>query len=226
MSENSAENLELPDYCEYPATQMLERADWFYNEIRRRHTVREFADRPVPREVIETCLRAAATAPSGANHQPWFFSAISSAALKRRVREAAEVEERAFYAGKAGEEWLDALRPLGTDANKPFLETAPWLIAIFAQRRGGVRAGIERQNYYVTESVGIATGFLIAALHHAGLVTLTHTPKPLNFLNELCGRPDSERPFILLVTGYPAAGATVPAHAMIKKPLEEFAAFL
>lgn len=220
------DSLPLPDYREYPPAEMAERAQWFYSEISRRHTVREFSDRPVPREIIETCLRATGTAPNAANHQPWFFSVIGSPALKKQVREAAEIEERAFYGGKAGEEWLDALRPLGTDASKPYLETAPWLIAIFAQRRGGVRAGIERQNYYVTESVGIATGFLIAALHHVGLATLTHTPKPMNFLNELCTRPDTERPYILLVTGYPAANATIPVHATIKKPLEEIAAFL
>lgn len=220
------DSLPLPDYCEYSPEQMAQRAEWFYSEFKRRHTVREFSDRAVPREIIETCLRATGTAPNAANHQPWFFSVIGSPELKKRVREAAEIEERAFYGGKAGEEWLDALRPLGTDDQKPYLEIAPWLIAIFAQRRGGVRAGIERQNYYVSESVGIATGFLIAALHHAGLATLTHTPKPMNFLNDLCGRPDTERPYILLVTGYPAANATIPVHATIKKPLQEIAAFL
>lgn len=220
------DSLPLPDYREYPPAEMAQRAQWFYSEFSRRHTVREFSDRPVPREIIETCLRAAGTAPNAANHQPWFFSAISSPALKQRVREAAEAEERIFYGGKAGAEWLDALRPLGTDADKPYLETAPWLIAIFAQRQGGVRASIQRQNYYVSESVGIATGFLIASLHHAGLATLTHTPKPMNFLNDLCGRPDSERPYILLVAGYPAANATIPVHATIKKPLDEIAAFL
>lgn len=220
------DRLPLMDYQEYPVDEMTRRADWFYSEIRRRHTVREFSDRPVPRSIIETCLRAAGTAPSGANHQPWFFSAIGTPELKKQVRESAEVEERAFYGGKAGAEWLDALKPLGTDASKPYLETAPWLIAIFAQRQGGVRAGIQRQNYYVTESVGIATGFLIAALHHAGLATLTHTPKPMNFLNTLCNRPDTERPYLLLVTGYPAPGATVPVHATIRKPLEEISQFL
>ena len=220
------EKLPLMDYQEYPLDEMARRAEWFYAEIRRRHTVREFSDRPVPRSIIETCLRAAGTAPNGANHQPWYFCAIGSAELKKKVREQAEIEERSFYGGKAGEEWLDALKPLGTDASKPYLETAPWLIAIFAQRKGGVRAGIDRQNYYVTESVGIATGFLITALHHAGLATLTHTPKPMNFLNALCGRPDTERPFLLLVAGYPAEGASVPVHATLKKPLEEIAAFL
>jgi nitroreductase len=205
---------------------MVRRAQEFYAEIRQRHTVRQFSDRPVPREVIESCLLAAGTAPSGANHQPWFFSVIGSPEAKTRVRDAAEREEQAFYAGKAGEEWLDALKPLGTDASKPYLETAPWLIAIFAQRQGGVRAGIQRQNYYVTESVGIATGFLIAALHHAGLATLTHTPKPMNFLNGICERPDTERPYLLLVVGYPATDATVPVHATIKKPLTEIARFI
>ena len=220
------DKLPLMDYQEYPPEEMSRRAEQFFGEIRRRHTIRQFSERPVPRSIIETCLMAAGTAPSGANHQPWFFAAIGSADLKKKVREAAEAEERAFYGGKAGAEWLAALKPLGTDASKPYLETAPWLIAIFAQRQGGVRAGIQRQNYYVTESVGIATGFLIAALHHAGLGTLTHTPKPMNFLNTLCNRPDSERPYLLLVTGYPASDATVPVHATIKKPLAEIAEFM
>ena len=220
------DKLPLMDYRELPQPEMVRRAQEFYAEIRQRHTVRQFSDRPVPREVIESCLLAAGTAPSGANHQPWFFSVIGSPEAKTRVREAAEREEQAFYAGKAGEEWLDALKPLGTDASKPYLETAPWLIAIFAQRQGGVRAGIQRQNYYVTESVGIATGFLIAALHHAGLATLTHTPKPMNFLNGICERPDTERPYLLLVVGYPATDATVPVHATIKKPLTEIARFI
>lgn len=220
------DKLQLMDYREYPAEDMARRAAEFYAEIKRRHTVRQFSDRPVPRPIIETCLRAAGTAPSGANHQPWYFCAIGTAEIKKKVREAAEHEERAFYGGKAGAEWLDALKPLGTDASKPYLETAPWLIAIFAQRQGGVRADIQRQNYYVTESVGIATGFLIAALHHAGLATLTHTPKPMNFLNAICNRPDTERPYLLLVAGYPAADASVPVHATIKKPLEEIAEFM
>jgi iodotyrosine deiodinase len=220
------DKLQLMDYREYPSEDMARRAAEFYAEIKRRHTVRQFSDRPVPRPIIETCLRAAGTAPSGANHQPWYFCAIGTAEIKKKVREAAEHEERAFYGGKAGAEWLDALKPLGTDASKPYLETAPWLIAIFAQRQGGVRADIQRQNYYVTESVGIATGFLIAALHHVGLATLTHTPKPMNFLNAICNRPDTERPYLLLVAGYPAADASVPVHATIKKPLEEIAEFM
>jgi nitroreductase len=217
----------LSDYIEYPVDEMKERSAAFYNDIKRRHTIRDFSDRDVPREVIENCIRAAGTAPSGANHQPWHFGLIHSADIKTKVREAAEKEERAFYDDrKAGEEWLDALTELGTDSDKPYLETAPWLIAIFAQRRGGVEVGIERKNYYVPESVGIATGFLISALHNAGLVTLTHTPKPMNFLNEICGRPNYERPFILLVTGYPADGATVPVHATIKKSLDDITTYL
>lgn len=221
MKEHDA--IPLPDRMDYPHPEMIERAEAFYEEMRKRHTVREFSDRPVPREVIEYAVKAAGTAPSGANHQPWYFSIIGSAELKKELRERAEAEERTFYSGKAGEEWLDALTPLGTDDQKPYLETAPWIIAIFGQRKGGIRKGIERQNYYVPESVGIAMGFLISALHHSGVATLTHTPKPMTFLNDLCGRPASEKPYLLLVCGYPADGATVPVHAKVKKPLEEIA---
>lgn len=220
------DSLPLSDFIEYPPDEMRTRAEALYADLRRRHSLRDFSPRPVPRAVIETAIRTAGTAPSGANHQPWHFAVIGDSAVKAQVREKAEAEEQAFYAGKAGEEWLDALEPLGTDADKPFLETAPWLIAIFAQRRGGPGAGMDRKNYYVSESVGIATGFLICALHHAGLATLTHTPKPMGFLNEICGRPDAERPFILLVTGYPAEDARIPRHATLKKPLEEIASFL
>ncbi|GAB3128860.1 nitroreductase family protein [Novispirillum itersonii] len=216
----------LPDYVEYPQDEMRRRAQAFYDQIRRRHTVREFSDRPVPRDIIETCLRAAGTAPNGANHQPWHFSVIGTPDLKRQIRVAAEEEERAFYAGRAGEEWLKALLPLGTDADKPFLETAPWLICIFGERKSRSADGVLRKNYYVPESVSIATGFLLAALHHAGLVTLTHTPSPMGFLNALCGRPDEDKPYILLVVGYPAEGAHIPAHALTKRPLEEIATFL
>jgi nitroreductase len=216
----------LPDFAELPVTEMQARATAFYESIRKRHTVRDFSTRPVPREILETCLRAAGTAPSGANHQPWHFSVISDAGRKQRIREAAEEEERAFYAGRAGKEWLEALAPLGTDADKSFLEAAPWLICIFGARRS-VGAGAKlRKNYYVPESVGIATGFLIAALHEAGLATLTHTPNPMGFLNDICGRPESDKPYILLVVGYPAEGATIPLHATSKKPLNEIASFL
>lgn len=216
----------LPAYREYPQTQMLERAREFYAELLRRRTVRDFDDRPVPREVIESCLLAAGTAPSGANQQPWFFSVITDPGRKRRIREAAEKEEREFYGGKAPQEWLDALAPLGTDPNKPFLDEAPLLIAIFAQKYGVRPDGSRFSHYYVPESVGIATGFLIAALHRAGLATLTHTPSPMGFLNELCERPVSEKPVILLVVGYPKPGCLVPVHGGIKKPLNEIAAWL
>lgn len=205
---------------------MRTRAAAFRAEIARRHSCRMFAPDPVERDVIADCIAAAGTAPSGANHQPWFFAAIGEPALKARVRAATEAEERAFYAGRAGDEWLGALGPLGTDADKSYLDAAPWLIAIFAQRRGGVAPGEARKNYYIAESVGIATGFLIAALHHAGLVTLTHTPNPMTFLNAMCGRPADEKPFLLLVVGYPAADATIPVHAARKKPLAEIATFL
>lgn len=216
----------LPAYREYPAHEMVERARNFHTDLARRRTVRDFDSRAVPREVIEQCLLAAGTAPSGANQQPWFFSVITDKEHKRRVREAAEVEERSFYRERAPQEWLDALAPLGTDSNKPFLEEAPVLIAIFAQKYG-VRADGERfSHYYVPESVGIASGFLIAALHHAGLATLTHTPNPMGFLNKLCGRPNSEKPTMLLVVGYPKAGCQVPVHGGMKKPLGEISRWL
>ena len=204
----------LPAYREYPQPEMIERARAFYAELVRRRTVRDFDSRPVPREVIENCLLAAGTAPSGANQQPWFFSVITDPARKQRVREAAEVEERSFYNERAPQEWLDALAPLGTDWNKPFLEEAPVLIAIFAQKYGvhqeGPQKGEKFSHYYVPESVGIASGFLIAALHHAGLATLTHTPNPMGFLSEIFERPATERPYILFPVGYPAEGCTVP----------------
>jgi nitroreductase len=191
-----------------------------------RRSVRHFSDRAVPRDVIEAAVLTAGGAPSGANHQPWFFACVGSAEKKREIRLAAEEEERAFYAGKAGAEWLDALAPIGTDAEKPYLEIAPWLIGIFAQRRGGVHEGDARKNYYIHESVGIATGLLIAALHQGGLATLVHTPNPMSFLNTICGRPETEKPYLLLVTGYPAKDASVPRHALIKKPLPAIASFL
>lgn len=211
----------LPDFRAYPPEEMEARARDYHAELRRRRTVRDFAPTPVPRAAIEQALLAAGTAPSGANLQPWHFTVIEDPAVKRRIREAAEAEERAFYSGGAPQEWLDALAPLGTDEHKPFLETAPVLIAIFAQRFATLPDGRRAKHYYVPESVGIATGFLIAALHHAGLATLTHTPSPMGFLNEICGRPDSEKPSILLVVGYPAEGCTVPRHGGIKKPLEQ-----
>ena len=203
---------------------MRERAAAFADELRRRRSVRDYASDPVPREIIEQCIRAAGSAPSGANRQPWHFVAVSDPAIKARIREAAEAEERAFYRDRAPDDWLEALAPLGTDEHKPFLETAPWLIAIFAERYGVGEDGEKEKNYYVTESVGIATGMLIAALHRAGLATLTHTPSPMDFLNEILDRPEWERPFLLLVVGFPAPDAQVPEIG--KKPLDRIATFL
>lgn len=206
------------------AEEMLRQAKAFCDRMKTRRSVRQFSDKPVARETIEACVRAAGTAPSGANHQPWFFACIGSSEKKRQIRQAAEAEERAFYTGRASAEWLDALAPIGTDADKPYMETAPWLICIFAQRRGGVEAGEDRKNYYINESVGIATGLLIAACHEAGLATLVHTPNPMSFLNEFCGRPSTEKPYLILVAGHPAEGAMVPKHALKKKSIEEIAA--
>ncbi len=216
----------LAHYREYPPEDMARRAREFHADIKRRRSVRDFDSRTVPREVIEHCLLAAGTAPSGANQQPWFFSVITDPARKQRIRQAAEAEEREFYSGRAPQEWLQALAPLGTDPNKPFLEEAPLLIAIFAQKYGLHANGERFSHYYVPESVGIATGFLIAALHHAGLATLTHTPSPMGFLNEICDRPVQEKPVILLVVGYPRAGCQVPVHAGVKKPLAQIAQWL
>jgi len=214
----------LKDYREYPVEEMRERLNEFYATVNRRRTVREFSDRPVPRDIIETALKAAGTAPSGANLQPWHFVVVSGAETKSRIREAAEVEEREFYEHRASPEWLAALKPIGTDSNKPFLETAPYLIAVFLQKFGELPDGRKVKHYYPVESTGLATGILITALHHAGLSCLTHTPSPMKFLNEILGRPKSERPFLLLVVGYPAENAEVPD--ISRKPLEEFTSFV
>jgi iodotyrosine deiodinase len=211
------------DFQDRNESEMLEAARLFRESMTRRRTVRDYAARAVPRAVVEHAIMTAGTAPSGANQQPWTFAAISSRAIKQRIREAAEEEEKAFYAGRGGKEWLDALAHLGTDWEKPFLTEAPWLIAIFAQRWGEAE-GKKVKHYYVPESVGIATGFLIAALHQAGLATLTHTPSPMGFLNEICGRPESEKAVILLVVGYPKEGCMVPRIG--KKRLEEIAVWL
>ena len=219
----SSRMVPLTGYDALPAGHMLREAERFLERVRTRRSVRDFSDRPVPREVIERCILAAGTAPNGANRQPWRFVAVGDPNLKRRIREAAEAEERAFYGGRAPREWLEALAPLGTDQHKPFLERAPWLIAIFAESHGASGDGGQVKNYYVTESVGIATGILITALHLAGLATLTHTPSPMKFLNEILERPDNERPFLLLVAGHPAEGAMVPE--ITKKPLDEIAVF-
>jgi nitroreductase len=210
----------LDTYEEYPPAEMRRRAEEFYREAARRRSVREFSDRPLDRRVIDDCLRAAGTAPSGANQQPWHFVVVTDPDTKRRIRRAAETEEREFYQSRATQEWLDALAPLGTDADKPFLETAPVLIAIFVQSTGRRPDGGSVKHYYAVESVGLASGILIAALHHAGVATLTHTPSPMGFLNEILSRPSNERPFLLLVAGYPADGARVPE--ITRKSFDEF----
>ena len=215
----------LSTYEEFPVDLMQERVDAFEAHLQRRRTARQFSDRPVPRSIIEKCLLAAGTAPSGAHQQPWYFVAISDPAVKARIRAAAEAEEREFYQRRAPPEWLEALRPLGTDEHKPYLEQAPWLIAVFLRRFSRAPDGRKIKHYYTDESVGIATGLLIAAVHTAGLVSLTHTPSPMGFLTEILGRPkDIERPFLLLVVGYPRSDAVVPD--ITRKPLQEIACFM
>jgi len=214
------------DFIAYSLDESRTRANAFYAEIKRRRTIREFSDRPVPLDIIETCLLAAGTAPNGANLQPWHFVVVSNAQIKQQIREAAEEEERDFYQRRAPQEWLDALAPLGTDENKAFLTTAPYLIGIFGKSYNLLPDGGKVKNYYVQESVSIATGILITALHHAGLATLTHTPSPMGFLNEVLHRPKNERPLILLVVGYPANDAKIPVFAKQKKNLDEIATFL
>ena len=210
-------------FKEKTPAEMKEAARAFYDHIRKRRTVREFSDRPVPRDIIENALRAAGTAPSGANMQPWHFVAVANPALKSRIRTAAEVEEKEFYEHRASPEWLKALEPLGTDEHKSFLEDAPWLIAVFLKKFTFDEQGNRFKNYYTTESVGISCGFLISALHWAGLATLTHTPAPMKFLNRLMERPKVERPYMIIVTGYPADDAKVPVIG--KEPLEKIATF-
>jgi iodotyrosine deiodinase len=214
----------LPRSPDFDDAERLRRVLAFEAALRSRRTVRHFAPTPIAQEVIESAIRTAGRAPSGANLQPWTFVAVSDPDVKRRIREAAEEEERGFYGGRAPRDWLDALRPFGTDAHKPFLETAPWLIAVFAQTHALRADGTTEKHYYVKESVGLATGFLLAALHHAGLATLTHTPSPMGFLREVLGRPANEQAFVLVVTGLPADDATLPV--ITKKPLEAIARFL
>ncbi|MBT3327126.1 MAG: nitroreductase family protein [Gemmatimonadales bacterium] len=219
-----AEFVPLSTYRELSEEEMQHAADEFLATMQRRRTVREFSDRPVPRKVMESCLLAAGTAPNGANRQPWRFVVVGDPAIKTRIREEAEEEEREFYSGKAPPEWIEALEHLGTDEHKPFLETAPWLIVIFAESYELMDDGTKAKNYYVSESVGIATGMLITACHHAGLVTLTHTPSPMKFLNEVLDRPANERAFLILVCGYPDEAATVPD--ITKKSIDEIAVFV
>lgn len=211
------------DFTEYDEKEMAERAAAFFAMLSSRRTVRDYSDREVSRTVIEDCLRAAGSAPSGANRQPWHFAVVSNPQLKQKIRLGAEQEEREFYSERAPQDWLDALQPFGTDANKPFLETAPYLIVVFAEKYGFDTQGNKQKNYYVPESVSIATGMLIAALHNAGLATLTHTPSPMKFLNRILGRPANERPLMILVVGYPAAEARVPD--ISRKDLMQIASF-
>jgi iodotyrosine deiodinase len=214
---------EALEFSEKTPDEMRERALEFYQQIKRRRTVREFSDRPVPREIIENALKAAGTAPSGANMQPWHFVVVSNPEIKTQMREAAEQEEKEFYQHRASEEWLKALEPLGTDEHKDFLEKAPWLIVVFLKKFTFDAEGNRFKNYYTTESVGIACGFLLSALHHAGLVTLTHTPSPMKFLNKVLQRPKEERAYMIIVAGYPEEGAMVPV--ISKEPLEKIATF-
>ena len=215
------EAIPLPHRMDMTDEDMLIEAKTFFDRMKKRHSVRDFSDRPVPRAIIEECVRTAGRAPSGANHQPWHFAAISNTEMKHEIRLAAEAEEKEFYAGGASDEWLKALEPIGTDEKKPHLDIAPWLIVVFSQRWGAFDDGVRFKNYYVPESVGIATGFLISALHHAGLVTLTHTPNPMRFLNSLVGRPESEKPIMIIAVGHPANDATIPQVSTIKKSLDQ-----
>lgn len=215
------EAIPLPDRSNLSDEDMAVAARAFYDKVKQRHSVRDFIDRPVSKAIIEDCIRAAGTAPSGANHQPWHFVAISNPALKHKIRLEAEEEERQFYAGGGGDEWIKALEPIGTTADKPHLDIAPWLIVVFAQRWGHFEDGSKFKNYYVPESVGIATGVLLTALHHSGLTALTHTPNPMKFLNQLFDRPSSEKPTMIIAVGHPSEDATVPSVAKMKKPLHE-----
>ncbi len=220
-----------PKLPELPDDERIARATAAFERMRTRRSCRDFTGQPVPREVIESAIRAGGTAPNGANHQPWHFAVVGSPEKKRAIREAAEAEERRFYGAdgdkpKASDEWLGALDPIGTDDKKPFLETAPWLIVCFAQRKGGIEEDGETQNYYVNESVGLACGMLISTLHEAGLATLTHTPSPMGFLRDICERPKDEKPLMIVVVGHASPDATVPEHALKKKPLTQIASWL
>ena len=220
---NGTSFIPYTNYKSYSIGEMEKRSQVFLEDIERRRTIRNFSEKPVPKEIIENCLRAASSAPSGANRQPWHFSIVSDLETKKKIREAAEDEEKKFYSGRAPDEWLQALEPLGTDENKPFLEIAPYLIVIFSEAYGLDDKGEKIKNYYVSESVGIATGMLITALHHAGLATLTHTPSPMNFLRKILGRGENERAFLILVAGFPAEDVEVPN--IRKKSLEEYSSF-
>jgi len=226
MQENPMSNAVFQplEFVEFPIEEMKQRAMDFRKHMQRRRTVRYFSNKPVPREIIEDCLLTAGTAPNGANLQPWHFVVVSDPKIKHEIKVAAEEEEKDFYHRRAPKEWLDALAILGTDEHKPFLEIAPYLIAIFGKNHSDLPDGRRVKNYYVNESVGIATGMLVTALHNAGLVSLTHTPSPMGFLNNILNIPSDEKPFLLLVTGFPAEGAEVPT--ITKKSLKEIATFI
>ncbi len=211
------------DYIRFSEKEMIAKSEQFKSDMQRRRTVRNFSDRPVPKEIIENAIKAAGTAPNGANKQPWHFVVISDPEMKRKIRIAAEEEEQEFYNNRAPKDWLEVLQPFGTDEKKPFLETAPYLIAIFSQNYGVTNNGEKEKHYYVKESVGIATGILITALHLSGLATLTHTPSPMGFLNEILNRPKNEKPFLLLVAGYPGDDVEVPV--IEKKSLNKISSF-
>ena len=212
------------NFIERESDEMLARSRTFYDLLKRRRTVRDFSAKPVHKEIIENAIKTACSAPSGANKQPWYFVAVESAEVKRTIRKAAELEEHEFYSRRAPQDWLDDLKVFETDAYKPFLETAPYLIAVFLERHSVDEEGAKHKNYYMPESVGIATGFLLAALHNAGLATLTHTPSPMKFLNQILERPSNEKPYMLIVVGYPAEGATVPD--IERKPLDQVTHFV
>lgn len=216
----------LPKRERFSDDQMQARADEFYQLMKTRHTVRDFSTEPVAKSLIEKAILTAGTAPNGANRQPWHFAVLGEVEARKTIREEAEKEEVEFYNGKAGDAWINALAPLGTDQNKPFLEEAPWLIVVFGQRYDLDENGEKLKNYYVPESVGIACGMLLTALHNIGLVTLTHTPSPMGFLNKICNRPENEKPLMIIVTGYAKEGATIPQEALNKKSLEEISSFI
>lgn len=221
----SYEPLALPDRVQLSPDQATKASKDFLAYMKKRHSVRDYANTPVPREIIENIIATAASAPSGANRQPWHFVAVADPDMKAQIRAAAEEEEKSFYQGGAGDEWLSALEPIGTGVEKPHLTDAPWLIVVFAERYGLNPDGSRYKNYYINESVGIALGFLIAAIHNAGLVCLEHTPNPMKFLNTLCNRPINEKPVMVIPVGYPTETATIPAAAKQKKPLDKVSSF-
>ena len=215
------EPIKLPDRVQLSEDEAIQKSQIFFKYMCKRHSVRDFSSNPISKKIIENIIATAGQAPSGANQQPWHFVAIKDLSMKKMIREAAEKEEQNFYTGGASDEWISALEPIGTGISKPHLTKAPWLIVVFAERYGKKTDGSRSKNYYVPESVGIAMGFLIAAIHNAGLVCLEHTPNPMKFLNNLCGRPDNEKPIMILPVGHPSEDANIPKAAKLKKPLKK-----